>query len=73
MHIFTVQIKIITKFRVLKKALKFTIMKKLFYFLSFGVLLGTLAMIGCSNDDDDGPTIEEQQINALEGTWTHGW
>ncbi len=47
-------------------------MKKLFYFLSFGVLLGTLAMIGCSNDDDDGPTIEEQQINALEGTWTTG-
>ena len=47
-------------------------MKKLFYILSFGILLGTLAMIGCSSDDDGGPTIEEQQINALEGTWTTG-
>ena len=47
-------------------------MKKLFYLLSFVVFLSTLAMIGCSSDDDSGPTIEEQQINALAGTWTTG-
>ncbi len=46
-------------------------MKKLLYLTSFGVLMGTLAMMGCSNDDNgDGPTIEEQQLNALNGTWT---
>ena len=47
-------------------------MKKLLYLLSFGVLFGTSAMIGCGNDDDSGPSIQEQQVNALLGTWAAG-
>lgn len=47
-------------------------MKKLLYLLSFGVLFCTSAMIGCGNDDDSGPSIEEQQVNALLGTWAAG-
>ena len=45
-------------------------MKKLLYLLSVGMVLSSLALVGCGDDDGDGPTIQEQQLTALVGTWS---
>ncbi|MEM6522769.1 MAG: hypothetical protein AAF693_03210 [Bacteroidota bacterium] len=44
-------------------------MKKISYLLSVVILAGVLAMTGCGDDDSSGPTITEQQLSALVGTW----
>ncbi len=44
-------------------------MKKLNYLLTLGVLISFFAVIGCGGDDPEGPTINEQQLEALVGTW----
>lgn len=44
-------------------------MKKLNYLLTIGVLVSFFAVAGCGSDDPDGPTIGEQQLDALVGTW----
>lgn len=46
-------------------------MKKISYILNTVMLAGVLLMVGCGGDDSDGPapTITEQQLNALIGTW----
>jgi hypothetical protein len=45
-------------------------MKTLNFFLTLGVLIAFLAIAGCGEDEPDGPTIQEQQREALVGTWT---
>ena len=45
-------------------------MKKLSYLLSIAVLSGVLALVGCGDDDNNGPTIQEQQLAILVGNWT---
>lgn len=45
-------------------------MKNLSYLLSLVVLVGGMALIGCGDDDPGGPTIEEQQLSAIVGTWS---
>ena len=37
--------------------------------LSFSLALAVIPFAGCSNDDDNGPSLAEQQLQALEGTW----
>lgn len=44
-------------------------MKKLSYLITAGVLLITLGTTSCKKSDDSGPTVEEQQLAALKGTW----
>ncbi len=44
-------------------------MKKLNYLFTLGVLFSFFAIVGCGEDDPDGPTIQEQQLDALVGTW----
>ena len=44
-------------------------MKKLFYFLSVGLLLGAFALVGCGDDDDDELSTEDQQLAIMVGTW----
>ncbi|TRX54299.1 hypothetical protein FNH22_19475 [Fulvivirga sp. M361] len=45
-------------------------MKKLLYLLSVGLVLSSLALVGCGDDGGDGPTIQEQQLTAIVGTWS---
>lgn len=44
-------------------------MKNLFRLLSFSLALAVVTLASCSNDDDDGPSLTEQQLQALQGTW----
>ncbi len=44
-------------------------MKKLNYLLTLVVLVSFFAVVGCGGDDPDGPTVLEQQREALVGTW----
>ncbi|MEM1406044.1 MAG: hypothetical protein AAGG59_04670 [Bacteroidota bacterium] len=47
-------------------------MKKISYLLSLVVLAGVFTMVGCGDDDDDSLTLEQQQLQFLEGTWSVG-
>ncbi|MBL6445976.1 hypothetical protein JMN32_06630 [Fulvivirga sp. 29W222] len=44
-------------------------MKNLTYLFSAVILLVVLTTIGCKKDDDPGLSEEEQQLEALAGTW----
>ncbi len=44
-------------------------MKKLSYLLSLCLLVSATLLMGCGDDDPDGPTLAEQQLAALAGTW----
>mgnify|MGYP001793616058 FL=1 len=44
-------------------------MKNLRYLLSITLLLGSLMMIGCGDDDDDGPSAEELQLQMIAKSW----
>ncbi len=47
-------------------------MKKISYLLSLVVLAATFTMVGCGDDDGDSLTVEQQQLQFLEGTWSVG-
>lgn len=45
-------------------------MKKLFYFLSLGIIMGMISMTGCKNGEDGDLTDQQKQAQLLSGTWT---
>ena len=45
-------------------------MKKISYLLSLMVLISFLGFISCGGDDGPEPTVEEQQLENLVGTWS---
>lgn len=47
-------------------------MKHIKYLFSLVILISFLGFISCGGDDDPGPTLEEQQLENLAGTWTTG-
>ena len=44
-------------------------MKRINYLLSFMVLTAIMLTTSCDDGDDSGPTIQEQQLAAVLGTW----
>lgn len=44
-------------------------MKYLFRLLGFTLALAIMTFASCNNDDDDGPSLAEQQLQAIQGNW----
>ncbi|MBR9999248.1 MAG: hypothetical protein KFF73_09765 [Cyclobacteriaceae bacterium] len=45
-------------------------MKKLFYFLSLGIIAGMMMMTSCKDDPDEQLTAQQEQAQLLAGIWT---
>ncbi len=44
-------------------------MKNMFRLPGFSLALAIITFASCNNDDDDGPSLAEQQLQVLLGTW----